>query len=65
MSDHPRRDERHDDKAATAKMAAAASPCRRLTNDADGDTSMVVRNPAPDASPPSSPGDSRTFTISC
>jgi hypothetical protein len=30
---------------------------------ADDLTSMVTRNPAPDASPPSEPTPSRTFTV--
>lgn len=45
--------------------ASGKSPARRPLDETNDDSSMVVRNPAPDASPSRTPTDSRTFTVNC
>lgn len=58
----PQQREPQDHHQETAAVVSA-SPGRFV--EADDASSMIVRNPAPDASPPSSPAQSRTFSISC
>jgi len=41
---------------------SSVPPTRGTTSE---EQSSVVRNPAPDSSPPSVPSVSRTFTVSC
>lgn len=60
MPDSRRQSESRSMQARAAGSSAA--PTRGQTSD---DQSSVVRNPAPDASPPSVPSTSKTFTVSC
>jgi hypothetical protein len=57
----------HEVKAVASTHQEAASPTRHsLEATAGNGASHILRNPAPDASPPSVPSPSRTFTaFSC
>lgn len=51
--------------ATSSTASTQACYGRRLLDHLDPRSNVIVRDPAPDASPPATPSDARTLTISC